>query len=327
MVLKQSFEDFIEKISLDQTRRTKIQSAHNAVREFLAADEEIKKRFLDSYLQGSYRLHTADRPQGDQKFDADVILLLNLKIENGGLLDSKWVIDWIVTRLKTSEKYKDKVQAGKKCVCIDYEDGFHLDIVPAHCPDETKDVILVPPDRKESNPKGYREWCVKRNDNSNKNFYPVVKMLKWWRNIHLGGDASPKSILLTTIIGLQIPKMDGSDDEVLVKTMENIMNFLDANLLVPEVKNPSLESEIISKSWSLQEYLDFKERFKKASEKARKALEEKDEQKTIDLWNSDVLFKGTFPKTVRGLDTEAKSFGEALSTGKLAVSSSGVIGT
>ncbi len=328
MILKSSFVDFLDKIKLDETRSSKIQTAHNTVRDFLAEDTEIKPRFYESFLQGSYRLNTAVRPQGEGEYDVDVILSLDLNNENGdGLLNATSVIDWVAGRLKESKTYKDKVKPKRKCVRINYVDGFHMDITPAHCSGGTDGVLLVPPDWRQSHPKGFREWCVARHSASDSNFYPVVKMMKWWRNIHFGDDGSPKSILLTTIIGKHIPTKNISYDEALVKTMENINSFLQANLSVPEIKNPSLESETLSQSWSLSDYRTFRDKFKLATETAMKALAEKDEEKTIELWNSDALFKGTFPKAKRGLEEEAKKMANALRSGNLGVTSTGFVGT
>ena len=326
MKLKLSFDDWIRTISLDDTRSSKIQSAHNAVREFLEKDEEIKKKYYETFLQGSYVLCTAVRPQGDGEYDVDVILSLNLHNGQGGLLNPDIVIDWIAKRLRSSDRYKDKVNAKPKCIRINYSDGFHMDIVPAHCSGDTDGVLKVPPDWKKSHPKAYRKWCRKKHESSNNFFYAIIKMLKWWRNIHCGDCGSPKSILLTTMIGNHIVTNCDSVDETLVNTMEEMNKYFQANILVPEVVNPTLDSEILSKTWTITDYISFKDKFKLATEKARQALDEKDETKTIEFWNSPELFDGTFPKTIRGLDEEAKKFGEMLAAGELYASSLGSVG-
>lgn len=327
MILRLAFEDFISKISLDNTRSKKIQTAHNAIRDFLAEDEEIKLKFYESFLQGSYRLFTAVRPQGDGEYDVDAILSLSLNNSFGTLRGAPEVITWVAERLRNNERYKNKVAEKTKCVRVNYADGFHMDIVTAHCSGDTDGILLVPPTWKESNPKGFREWCVKRHEKSGEYFYSVVKMLKWWRNIHFGDDGSPKSILHTTLIGQNIPSQSSSLDKALLKTMENINVVLKPHFIAPEIKNPSLETEVISSSWTSSDFSLFKTKLNEATELVKKALSEKDEEKTIELWNSEALFNGTFPKTIRGIAEEAKRFGEELGKGALGISQGGLVTT
>lgn len=326
MVLNSSFEKFLDRIKLDDTRAGKIQAAHNTLRDYLAEDDEIKPRFYESFLQGSYRLNTAVRPQGDGEYDVDVILSLNLKKDDGTMMVAKDVIEWVANRLKLSDRYKEKVKPRRRCVRVNYAQGLHMDITPAHCDGNTDGVLLVPPDWSESHPKGFREWCIKCQENSANFFYPAVKMLKWWRNIHYGDDGSPKSMIFTTMAGLHIPAKSNSYDEALVTTMESINIFLQLNPSVPTIKNPSLETEILSSRWSLSDYWKFRDDLNSATKQARRALDEKDEEKTIEIWNSLVLYSDTFPKSKKQLEEEARKMAEAMQNGKLGVTSSGQIG-
>jgi len=331
MILKQSFNDFLSTgksgVSLDDTRSSKIQTAHNAVRDYLESLDEIKAIYNETFLQGSYRLNTAVRPQGDGEYDVDVILSLSLVDRNGNMPDSKVVIKRLVELLELNGTYKGKVKQKNRCARINYVDGFHMDVVPAHCDGNTEAPLRVPSEWDYSHPKGFRTWCVERHEKSNKNFYSVVKMLKWWRNLRYGDTGSPKSILLTTLVGNHISASDISIDTSLVETMESLNGRLKLYQFVPQVPNPSLQAENLSRTWSQEDYEEFKESFDSATKKARLALNERDEKKAIEIWNSKILFDGTFPKTVRGLGEDEKRINEAMKSNTLFMGSNGIIGT
>lgn len=323
MIITTSFSKFIEKISLDDTRAGMIQRAHETVRDILATDEEIKLRYHESFLQGSYRLGTAISPLDDSDYDVDVMLSMNLiDSSSGSLYPSTTIIDWVAGRLKKNATYKDKVSTKKKCVHVQYAKGLHMDIVPAHRPKGDDDPLLVPADWKQSHPKGYRDWCIARNAECPNSFYSIVKMLKWWRNLKYTEKGSPKSILLTTLVGMHLPDDSKSLDEALLQTMRGINDYLVSHATVPAVVNPSLPDERLSDSWALADYLSFKAQWARATATAQEAIESQDEGATIDLWNSTYLFDGTFPKTRHG---DAKAISEAMKSGILGVTPSGMI--
>ncbi len=327
MILRDAFKEFASSINLDETRSKRIQQAHYAVRDFLAADEEIAPFYYETFLQGSYRLHTAVKPLADGDFDVDVILSLNLRRSSDGLLYAGGaIIQWVADRLKQCENYKDRITVKNRCVRLDYAQGFHLDITPAHCSGDLAGTLLIPRDWKESHPKEYKQWCKDRHQEFDEYFYDVVRMFKWWRNLHLGEAGHPKSILLTTLVGQHFPT-SGRDNlnKVFVAVLANLRDYLSPLTSAPAVYNPSLPSELLSRNWSDQDFRAFKALLSDAAEVAAAALASKDEKESIELWNSDKLFLGTFPKKVRGLGQEAKAYADALSKGTLVTTSAGVI--
>jgi hypothetical protein len=329
MILKQSFDDFVGKISLDQSRRDRIQTAHITVRDYLEGHEDMKGRNPKTFLQGSYKLHTAVKPQReDGSYDVDVVMLANLDDirSNGGNS-----VDWLTDVLSENDRYKNKIDQSKinaRCVRLQYENDFHMDIIPAHPGDDQKDgIILVPHDWKKSHPHGFKEWCLNKQKDTNDYFYTTVRLLKWWRNLKWGDEGHPKSILLTTLVGNNIPADGESIDKVFIKTIIGMNSYLSQHAFVPKINNPSLSSENISASWSLTDFIEFKSRLSGAAVAAQKALDSRDEQETIDIWNSEELFNGSFPKTIRGLGEEAKKINELLKAGTLTMSTTGYLGS
>src|SRR4026209_1151818 len=107
MLVRQSFDSFIKKISLDDTRKGRIQSAHGTIRDFLHAHKDIKGRKPVTFLHGSYKRHTAVRPQSDEgSYDVDVVVLLDL---SDFRTSSEDVMRWLSDIIKSSDLYKDKV--------------------------------------------------------------------------------------------------------------------------------------------------------------------------------------------------------------------------
>jgi hypothetical protein len=318
MKLNAHFSAFHSQISLDETRVKKIKSAHGALRDFMESDEEIKKFFKDTFLQGSYATDMAIRPKDDEEFDVDVVLALDVRKKFGRLPGASEVIDWILARIKTSKTYKDKAKPRARCIRINYADKFHTDILPAHCPGDKDGALQVPDKWEWSHPLGFIDWCQSINEVSEKKFTRITKILKWWRNFKLGQDSGLKSIVLTTIIGQKIQKECGTDADALVGTMTNISSWLSSLTSVPEVSNPSLPSgkENLVRVWSQSEFDNFKKAFLDATETADEALAEEDKEKSIKLWTE--LFGDKFPKSI---EEEAKAMREAIRKGEAVISS------
>lgn len=327
MKLKTSFEKFLELIKLNKTRKEALISAHNTIRDYLKSDDEIKSKFIESFLQGSYAMHTEIKPKDGSPFDVDVALVLNLKDENGNLMNGYSVTNWVADRLRISAIYKDKIEEVKpKCVRMKYSGELRLDIVPLHLKEIDKsDILLIPPEYNETNPKGLKIWAKEKNDKAKDNFYDIVKMLKWWKRIQFS-DSQIKSLPFTVLIGTYITIKELSKDESLVLTMEAIDKYLSGLSVVPEIKNPSLPDENLSRDWSYFDFITFKDKFHKATLKAREAFDEEDEEKTIALWNDKVLFNDTFPKTKYEKEIkEAQEMNDLMKSGSLGIISTGTI--
>ena len=129
------------------------------------ADSPLSINFLEIYHQGSFRLGTINRPLTDKdEFDIDLVCHLQLKKQN---ISQKELKQRVGDRLKQKEEYRRILTEGRRCWTLDFEDRFHMDVLPA-IPDEEgrKDSILIT-DRElthwqHSDPKGYADWFLKR---------------------------------------------------------------------------------------------------------------------------------------------------------------------
>lgn len=329
MNLTTGFNKFLEKVNLDKTRIDRLVSAHNELRDALRANDEIKKYYKNDYLQGSYALKLGIKPITGGEYDVDIILELDLKDEDGNyVMDGSQVLYWLYEILSKMPAYKDKVEypPKKRAVRIKYAKDLRLDISPVHFKNE-KDPVEIVPDWKLTNPRGFKQHCIDTNKASYNQFYYVTRLLKFLRDIQLGVGKHPKSILLTTLVSKHITEKEGITlNESLVLTMESLNKYLQSLDNVPEVCNPSLTSENLAESFGYGDFITFKSMFDKATKRAREAFNEKDEEETIELLNSQDLFMGNFPVTLYEEEIkEALKLTESIKAGKIGITAGGVL--
>jgi len=328
MILKKSFDDLLTKISLNPTRIERIKSAHNTVRDFLKKSDILKKYYINTYLQGSYRQDTAIKPIDGDEYDVDVVLEMNWKDNDGEFKGKSEIKQKLKQALEGSEDFKYRIlpHHRKRCITLDYAGDFHMDILPCHSDNDDTDTICVFDSNDEwraSHPKGFIDWINNIQKNSNSN-------IKYWRNIQFGEKSHPKSIILSTIIGECISSTEKSIDTALVITMEKILeNYEVEKRDVPEIYNPSLEVENLSDNLSLSDYNRFINKLTKAAETARKALDEKNVEKAVELWNSKELFNCNLSnkdKDLQEMIDKTIELNKAIRKEPLNISSSGIIG-
>lgn len=325
MKLRKSFDAFLSQIDIKDTRRERIVTAHNTIRDLLLSDENIKQYSPSFFLQGSYAMRTIVRPSANEDYDVDLVLCLLLEDAAGNMLSGDVVKSMVYDAIASHGTYKDKVSMKTHCIRIDYEGDFHLDITPAHRTNGDDDTILVVPDWSESNPKGLIAYFRDVHSKAYDKFYPVVRMLKWWRNIHFGDEGYPKSILLTTLASRYIPSKDVSLDSALCTVLEGIHEYVKDLEEAPEVLNPVNENENLCRNWTKDDFLSFKSKISVAAFAAREALDCKDEEKTISIWNDKSLFDDTFPKAIYHIADEPNMMTKSFVANAAGVTSSGAV--
>jgi len=316
MKLNDYFKRFIGKISLNPTREDRINSALQNWESIFINDDEISSMFLDFYTQGSYSTSTAIKPKENDEYDVDVVLLLDADDE----YDARELLTFVYDRMKTKEQFKDKLKKKDRCIRVDYAGDFHVDIVPAKPTDDEHILISSKNENEwiETNPAGFTSWVKERHSDNNYKLVNLVKLTKFWRDNKVGADTAPKSILLTALLGDFIESKT-SDAETFVCSIEAIADGLDEILVdgEPFYENPSLEGENLARDWNREKYDIFIRKITSLSEKARKALEEEDKEKSIDLWID--VFGDKFPKEL----SEAINFAERVSKNEVKVTQSG----
>jgi Second Messenger Oligonucleotide or Dinucleotide Synthetase domain len=274
------FNRFItEVLPLDQTRNGRIVDAWNHLNELIANDDAFKRYLPQLALQGSYATGTAIRPvRAGDEFDVDVVLKVTLP----ALWSSEIALDWLRGRLALDGVFKKKLVEHQRCVRVSYAGDFHLDIVPARRASVTGPISGVPlpvrlkvPDRaggwRLSNPEGFARWCRLQDNRTGGDFSRVVMMLKRWRDNNAPEKRRIRSIVFTTLIGRSVPKWVAPrtsstrpDADVLLATLGALDRRLHTYSRVPTVKNPSLLSENLSRSWTNTDFLLFRKQIREA---------------------------------------------------------------
>lgn len=126
-----------------------------------AVSSSLNSSLPEIYPQGSFRLGTMIRPLTDRdEYDIDLVCLLQLKKQS---LSQEELKKRVGDRLKQHGEYRRVLEEGRRCWTLNFQDQFHMDVLPA-IPDEEgrKDSILITDKAlthwQHSDPKGYADW-------------------------------------------------------------------------------------------------------------------------------------------------------------------------
>ncbi len=281
-------------VSLNENRVERIHKGIEVVTSLLKNNDPYKDIFIDLIPQGSFRNGTAIRPVSeDDDFDLD-LLFLQQQVPGW---EAKDYLNHLHNFFYGFERYRDIVdRRGKtRCVTLDYESDFHIDIVPCVQLGSQKFIFNKNANQPEpTDGDGYAEWFAAQNAITNGNLAKVVQLIKYLRDYK--GTFKVKSIVLTTLLGLQV---NHSDDPGLytdlTTTCETVLSrlnaYLQANPVMPDVCNPALISEkFTSRHWTQEEYENFREKFDGYSSRILAALastSEDFEAEMIDIFGDE----------------------------------------
>ncbi|KXK10605.1 MAG: hypothetical protein UZ14_CFX002003213 [Chloroflexi bacterium OLB14] len=335
------FTKFLSNIQPDGKRVELATDIPDKLREYLKDTDKIKTVDPHTRLSGSYSRYTTIK----EIKDVDILLFINEEYKNGE--DSvKKVINELVNALGGFPKYlKDesgKVNADLALkrqrrsvqvhITLDEQD-FDIDVVPSIVEDGIEKPLLVP-DRDLSkwvlsDPLGYSKLLSKINKENVNKVVPLIKMFKHWRDVQMKRKR-PKSYWLECMIVKaaneeKLNIKDASWGELFLSLLSFIYNdFHDKwknSKEVPLIKDPMLANNV-AKSWTRDEFESFMKHVEESKRNAEKAINEKDEDESIRLWQSlfnDDDEKEYFPSKIE------ETLKNALVGGVSFVSSSGKV--
>jgi SMODS domain-containing protein len=261
-------------LQLDQTHYKLAEDHYKAVGKWLEADGSpltILKPII--YPQGSMQLNTTVKPLAGDEYDLDFVCELVCQTEF--FEHPVDALNLIERRLKDNATYRPMVQRMNRCIRLNYEHQFHMDILPACRDPKNGGTCLLVPDRKledwkASNPKGYAAWFESKAhqllvDQLLEKAEPIpdqetaeekatlklaVQLLKRWRDVRYKNncDLAPISIVLTTLAAHLY-----RGERSISLTMGNILGGI--SKLVKDshprlsVPNPSNSREDLSERW------------------------------------------------------------------------------
>ena len=291
------FRKFLSKeVNLNETRLQRLNGSSSAVTTFLSENLDLYKK---TERQGSYGLQTIIKPVGDHEYDADMLLYMTYDEDK----EPKDYINEVYNCLRENDNYKDKVHRKTRCVYIDYVGDFHLDIVPCITQEDwiTQEETHFICNKKENefeptDGTGYRDWFNEKTKITDGDLKRVTRLLKFLRDHK--ENFTVKSILLTTLIGSNVyfTDEDSEDFEDLptsLKTISNRINyFLQNNASMPEICNPVLPTESLTRHWDENKYRNFREKFNIYNGKINDAFDAADHNTSVKKWRE--LFGDNF---------------------------------
>jgi len=150
------------KLQLNKTRVEKVETSYKAVGDYLMEDSSITNGSdTKIYPQGSYAIETTVKPIDNGEYDLDFVFKIK-QVWNSNM-NAEELLRKLAERLNSNGLYKGKVILKNRCVRINYDDDFHMDILPAYPIDSIESEYLKIPDRKlgdwvDTSPKLYADW-------------------------------------------------------------------------------------------------------------------------------------------------------------------------
>jgi len=290
------FEAFLKDIEPSASTKSNAKATHEALRAYLKGHEEFKKVLVKVLLSGSYRRNTAVRPRKKGEVtdrpDVDILVVMDYGL---GKAPGE-VLDFLYDVLKPEypESRKQTRSVGIKYGLAD------MDVVPIIAPAGMEGTLYIP-DRKleqwrETNPPRHTEWTTEKNAASGGKFKPLVKEFKWWRRHNPTVGKKPKGFVVECIVAENMDYYQTNHAELFVSTMESIVNKYAFSIFtnqVPFIADPGVPGNSVTYGMSFDSFEGFYNKAKAHAELGRRAIEEDDPEKELDLWRK--IFGPRFP--------------------------------
>ncbi|PQO37830.1 nucleotidyltransferase [Bremerella cremea] len=137
MELPSYFTDFLSKIRPTAEQREKMKSEHRQLRDRLAEDDELAPIIIGTFIQGSYRRLTANRPQDGEQCDVDVIVATTMHEDDYTPIQALNKFRGFL-----NAHYPDKYELQGRSWGIEVDDEVTLDLVPTSAPSEAERQVL-----------------------------------------------------------------------------------------------------------------------------------------------------------------------------------------
>jgi hypothetical protein len=287
------FNEFLrDEVNLNPTRLKVAKNGIKTIRKFLKRNELFERRIKEIKPQGSYRQGTITKPFDDSDFDVDLLVLLD-EFDDW---QPKDYLNRLHQEFRGTKRYKDIVdRKGKsRCVTINYETDFHIDIVLAIKKNGKYKIMNKNSNEfEDTDGDGYAQWFEEKNSITSKDFLTkTVRLGKYLRDFKQ--TFSIKSVLLTTLLGRQVHEFDSYYQNSLYKdlptTLKTLFNRLDSYLqarpsLIEEIiTNPILPEEKFNRHWDQDKYFNFRNKIHDYNIWINEACQEENVNEAVNKW-------------------------------------------
>lgn len=301
--LESKFHEFLCAIEPDKKAVNYAMKAHEPLRDYLSNKDEIfSERFIDSFLYGSYKRHTA---VGNIK-DVDIVVLTNYNENdepNNVLKDLKSALARYYKDPENPEYQRRSIRVNDPLPDTNTE--MTLDVIPAILVTD-EDSPLKVPDREvgkwvDTHPRGHIKHSTALNEESYSNgrFVPLVKIVKWWWK-HQCSDKQPKvkrpkpkGFWLECLVSENFDRSKDNYAEHFVTLLENVYCKYKDVKDVPELDDPGLIGKKIVTGMSKSEFSKFMNVLKESLDLSKNALSLDDEADSSEEWRK--VFGQKFP--------------------------------
>jgi hypothetical protein len=135
MELNSYFTTFLRNIRPTDPELKDYQQGHSVLRERLGKDEKIKELMITTFLQGSYRRHTAIKAEAGQRSDVDIVVVTKFSPTDS----PKRALEFFEPFCE--KHYKGKWKRNDRSIGIEL-DRVSLDLVVTAAPSEAEEGLL-----------------------------------------------------------------------------------------------------------------------------------------------------------------------------------------
>ena len=292
------FDNFLrDDVNINQSALDLLAARVEAVYGALHDDTVVGPIVTGKIPQGSWAHRLIIKPKPGDEFDADFLLEMD---EVDGW-EPKQYINEVYYALKRHSTYSKQAEQRKtRCVSLKYapKDGIgcHLDIVPFVTLGDGRRVIVNrnknawEPASGSTDPQAFSEWVFDRDTLTGKNFRKVVRLMKYLRR-ELGSFNGVKSVILTTVLGMQVAEVKSLDPQycknlptALLQIVEDLDAWLQVRPTKPHLPNPNGDGTDFDHRWTQQTYSNFRDRINSIAATMRAACDEPNKTVSIKAW-------------------------------------------
>lgn len=324
MKLIEQFDSFLkEVVDLNTTRIQLLEESVTALKSVIrSSDWEAKVKSFAP--QGSWAHKTIIKPIGERAFDADLLVF----VEPVSMWDAKKYLSTLRAIFANNTTYEDKVRRFSHCITIEYVGERKIDIAP--CVVNRQGVIRFEVCNFNTNsfelsePEKYTELLIERNGWTGGNtLRKVTRLLKYLRDIK--GTFSCPSVLLTTLLGMQITLADKGDyinfadvPTALKTILGRLDDWLQLRAARPAILNPVLSSEDLGTLLDDTQYSNFRVKIHTYRAWVDEAYAEPDRDESIGKWRrvfGEEFAKGAAVEKAASISDNARKLTNGLITG------------
>ena len=288
MKLTNYFQSYLRTtVNLNNSRIETLNKRVDAITSFLRQHPVFGAYFRDVIPQGSFAHRTIIKPIGNREYDADVLLAMDQH--------PTWTPAEYTRQLKKafngSLTYIGMAHSRTRCICIDYADEFHVDVVP-YVEDNKHITNNKTDDWETTDPEGFTAWLDDKNRITGGLLPAVIRLLKYVRDSKT--TFSIKSVLLSILVGYQVDQWRKTADSsyyadvptALVHILEDLDDYLQDRPTMPVILDPAGTGEDFSQRWDQEGYANFRKWIHYYAAKAREAYDEGDKAKSVAAWQA-----------------------------------------